>query len=82
MNTAAEPALLADIGGTNARLAIAAGGRIHPARSYSVADFPGPADVIRAFLADAGMGALPAKAVLAVAGPVEGGRGCLTNGVW
>ena len=47
-----------------------------------VADFPTPADAIRAFLEDTGMEAAPPKAVLAVAGPVEGGRGCLTNGAW
>lgn len=82
MNNAAEPILLADIGGTNARLTVAEHGRFRPAKNYAVADFPGPADVIRTFLGDSALMAVPGQAILALAGPVEGGHGRLTNGVW
>ena len=81
----AAPTLLADIGGTNARFALAQGGRLGPIVHLAVADFPGPAAAIRTFLSEHAR-ARPKMAVLAVAGPVEGPPGAervhLTNGTW
>jgi len=71
----ADPAaqiLLADIGATNARFALLRrGGEIGRVRTLAVAEYPRFTDAVAAFLA--GERAPVAGAVLAVAGPVEGG---------
>lgn len=73
--------LLGDIGGTNARFALlSARGAISPVAHYAVHDHPTPAAALRHFLAE--RGAAPDLAVLAVAGPVAGGRARLTNAAW
>lgn len=82
MSATGEPALLADIGGTNARLALAVAGRIRSLETLAVGEFSGPADAIRAFLARTRPEAAPSVAILALAGPVDGGRGHLINGAW
>lgn len=82
MTIRTETGLVADIGGTNARFALVDDGRCDTIHSFAVADFPAPADAIGTFLAEAGLPHPPHKAVLAVAGPVEAGHGCLTNGAW
>jgi len=80
----AAPVLLADIGGTNARFALA---RLDPAalqhdsiRTYAVADFPSLADAAAHYLAETG--AHVARAVMAVAGRVDGDVARLTNHPW
>lgn len=82
MSASADTSLIADIGGTNARFATVVDGRGSAIRSYSVEDFSDPADAIRTYLAEQELTDGPATAVLAVAGPVESGRGRLTNGAW
>lgn len=82
MSTRTRTVLVADIGGTNARFALFEDGCEVAVRNYAIADFPTPSDAIRDFLAGAGPRHSPRKAALAVAGPVEGGRGELTNGPW
>lgn len=82
MSGVAGSVLLADIGGTNARLTVVDRGRLGPVRSFAVADFPAPANVIRAFLHDAAPDVTPTGAILAVAGPVEDGHARLTNSTW
>ncbi len=77
-----EPALLADIGGTNARFAVVRGVDILRTKSMPVADFPGPIAAIRAFLETCPPALRPRRAALAFAGPVEGGEARLTNGAW
>ncbi|MCB1537951.1 MAG: glucokinase [Rhodospirillales bacterium] len=73
--------LIADIGGTNARFALADDTGIHDPRTLKVADFPGPAEAARAYL-DA-CGAKPARGVFAVAAPVTGDDVfTLTNFPW
>lgn len=73
--------LLADIGATNARFALLSqGGDIGRVRTLAVADYPQFTDAVAAFLA--GEGASLGGAVLAVAGPVEGGRAVMTNCSW
>lgn len=82
MSASIHDGLVADIGGTNARIALADDGRYGRIYKYAVADFPRPADAIKAFLAETEPPHPPRKAVLAVAGPVEAGRGHLTNVEW
>lgn len=79
------PVLLADIGGTNARFALA---RFEGAptvdhdsiRTYAVADFPSLAAAAAHYLEETG--ARVARAVMAVAGRVEGDVARLTNHPW
>ncbi len=78
----AETALLADIGGTNARFAIAEGPRIGPVRRFRVADFPDPSDAIEAFVEASGVRRRPSMAACAVAAPVVGDEAKVTNSDW
>jgi glucokinase len=75
--------LVADIGGTNTRVALADGPRLLPdtVRRYRNADYPGLESVLRRFLDDEG-GVDCKAACVAVAGPVRNGRGTLTNLDW
>lgn len=75
--------LVADVGGTNARLALARDGAIQPA---TVARFRGEDharfdDVLRLYLQQQGNPSIRAACV-AVAGPVSGGQARLTNRAW
>jgi glucokinase len=74
--------LLADIGGTYARFAVAEGRLIGSIRSTEVGSKPSAVEAIRAFLKASGIGHPIDGALLAVAGPVEGGRCKLTNAAW
>lgn len=82
MSRAGEPDLLADIGGTNARFAIARGYDYGPVRRYAVADFPDLVSAIRAFLRDSKPADAPRRSALAFAGPVSDGHARLTNSSW
>lgn len=81
----ADRVLLADIGGTNARFALADPGAAMPLLDDSIRGFP-----VDAFgsLADAGRhyleetGARPSRAVFAVAGRVDGDIARMTNHPW
>ncbi len=75
--------LVADIGGTNTRVALAQGQRvlIETIRRYANAENAGLTPVLRRYLAEMG-GVDPAAACVAVAGPVKEGRGTLTNLDW
>ena len=75
--------LVADVGGTNTRLALAEGERILPdsVRRYRNADHPGLASVIGTYLSDEG-GVDCAGAAVAVAGPVRDGGGTLASLEW
>jgi glucokinase len=83
--------LLADIGGTNARFALADTAAGMPLREdsvveYAVADFPSLGDAALRYLADGGAaraGGEPLRSgVFAVAGRVEGGHARITNHPW
>ena len=75
------PVLVADIGGTNARFALAdAALRADSVRAYAVAAFPSLADAGLAYLGE--VGARPARAVIAVAGRVVGDEARITNHPW
>ena len=73
--------LVADIGGTNTRLAFVPSGQtqIGETRSYKNAQFSSFNDVIVDFLAGFSE---PSELVVAMAGPVVGNRGRLTNLNW
>ena len=75
--------LVADIGGTNTRCALANGREVLPAtiRKYSNAKHSGLTEVLRCYLADEG-GVVPTKACVAVAGPVRDGKATMTNLNW
>lgn len=75
--------LVADVGGTNTRVALAEDGRIRDGtlRRYRNADHASLAAVINAYLADEGSPDC-AGACVAVAGPVRDGVGRLTNLDW
>lgn len=75
--------LVADIGGTNTRVALAEGDALLPdtIRRYRNADYAGLETVLRAFIAEEGDVDCTAACV-AVAGPVRDGRATLTNLDW
>lgn len=76
-----RPLLLADIGGTYARFAVLAGDRLGPIRTLDVHAHGDVAAAIARFLEeehDPPVGG----ALLAVAGPVDGGRCRLVNSAW
>lgn len=75
--------LVADIGGTNTRVALADGKQLREAsiRRFSNADFPGLETILRAFLQ--GQDAVTCGgACVAVAGPVANGVATMTNLDW
>lgn len=75
-------ALIADMGGTNVRFALVeADGTIGPDLVLQCADFAGPDDAARAFLA-ARPGARPTRGAFAVASPVTGDVVEMTNSAW
>ena len=73
-------ALVADIGGTNARFALL-GARGAPTRIRVLAgdDFPSLSHAIEAYLASIDLSERPTRAAIAVASPVTGDRITLTN---
>lgn len=75
--------LIADIGGTNSRLALSDQGQLRPGstRRFRNADFASFDAVVRAYLDDIG-GATPDEIALAVAGPVDRDTARLTNRGW
>lgn len=75
--------LVADIGGTNTRCALADGTNVLPdsVRRYANTDYPGLETVLRQYLSDIG-DVDPAAACVAVAGPVRDGAATLTNLDW
>ncbi|HEU4992411.1 MAG TPA: glucokinase [Luteimonas sp.] len=89
-SSTAAPVLLADIGGTHARFALAdpAAARPlleHTAAAFPVERFPSLAEAARHYLASAGTagaGVDARSAVVAVAGPVRDGQARMTNHPW
>lgn len=79
----AEYALVADIGGTNARFALVDQVNSSPQheRTLRCADFPGPVEAVRHYLAPLG-GPRLRVAAFDVATPVTGDFVALTNGPW
>ncbi|MDT0683864.1 glucokinase [Roseicyclus sp. F158] len=75
--------LVADIGGTNTRVALARDGVLVDAstRAFRNSEFGALEPVLRQFIEEAGCGA-PDAACIAMAGPVFEGRGKMTNLDW
>jgi len=75
--------LVADIGGTNTRVALAKGKVVltDTIRRYANKDFPGLETVLRQYISDEGDVDTKA-ACIAVAGPVRDGRASMTNLDW
>ncbi len=81
MKPAGSSVLLADIGGTYSRFALAdANGRPEQIAVFANDDIASLDVAIRSYLADTKV--QPRTAVLAVAGPVDGGEIVLTNRAW
>lgn len=77
------PRLVVDIGGTNARFALADGGDPpYAVMRYATADFPSFADALAAYLAHSSRRPDLASCAIAAAGPVDHGRTRLTNANW
>lgn len=72
--------LIADLGGTRARFALAREGRFGQVAAQRVADHATPVPAIRAALT--ALGGEPDQAILAVAAPISEGRAQLTNAPW
>lgn len=81
--SAALPALVADIGGTNTRIALAHGVAVDEStvRRFRNADQAGLEPIIRSFLHDLGTPEI-GSACVALAGPVTGDTGRMTNLNW
>jgi glucokinase len=78
-----SPALVADIGGTNARFALLApDGTVSETRILHCADHPGLDAAAEAYLAAVAPPVRPRRAAVAVAGPVSGDWFELTNHGW
>jgi glucokinase len=75
-------ALLADIGGTNARFAVRLGEKLGPVANLAVAEHRGFDEALGAFLANQALGRGIQAAVIGVAGPVRMGRAEFTNSGW
>lgn len=74
--------LVADVGGSNVRFAIAdRGGGLAQTQSHRIADFPSFGAALRAYVAAAG-GHQIADCAIAAAGPVDADRVKLTNNDW
>jgi len=85
MTEPARSALVADIGGTNARFGLVESGsvRARAIRQFSCNDFPSLPDAIDTYLASVIKdGVHPVQAVIAVATPVSGDLVKLTNNHW
>ncbi len=76
--------LVADIGGTNARVGLVTGdgNEVYGIEQFSNKDFPSLADVIMHFLSKAQCAILPKQACFAVASPVTGDEVAFTNNSW
>jgi len=78
---ATSPGLIADIGGTNARFALADDKGFYEEKVLQCADYPGIVEAAKAYI-DGLNGVKPAKGAFAIAGPVTGDYFTMTNHVW
>lgn len=79
------PRLIADIGGTNVRFAIAEGGRIGDEQAFACARYPDLAAAVADYLKKVGRDDAmrrPREAALAIAAPLSGDRIEMTNHAW
>jgi len=76
------PALIADIGATNARFAMARADGIGDTRVLTCRDYPDISSAIRTYLDDIGAPRPPRHAAIAIACPVAGDYVQMTNAPW
>ncbi len=74
--------IVADVGGTNARFAIADQGRYGEVFRLEVADYPTFSDALAVFLERIPASERPLEAAIDIAGPVQGDFFRLTNSAW
>ena len=74
--------LIGDIGGTNARFAVAKDGRLDHIRVLHTGAHPSFADALREYLSALPADARPSLAAVAIAGPVAADAVALTNHKW
>ena len=74
--------IIADIGATNARFAMADAAGIYDERILQCADYPGLADAVRAYAGLVKPAVSPRRAAIAIAGPVTGDIFKMTNHPW
>src|SRR6266853_2394338 len=82
MTAPAQIVLLGDIGATNARFALLAEGVLSPVTWVEVASYPQFADAVADLLQAQFREMAVSDALIAVAGPVDGGRCAFTNCAW
>ncbi len=80
--TKSQAGLIADIGATNARFALADCNGIYKEKVLKCGDYPGLSDAARAYLDYARPDKTPQAAAVAIAGPVIGDRFEMTNHIW
>lgn len=78
----AEYGLIADIGGTNARFALADEAGYYEEKVLKCADFDGPTEAVRAYLETLGQKSLPRRGAFALAGPITGDVFTAANLPW
>ena len=76
------PALVADVGGTNIRLANVTGGDFRNPTTRLCADFETLTDALQVYIDESFGGSSPDEAAIAVAGPVTGDLVDITNQRW
>jgi glucokinase len=74
--------LIGDIGGTNARFAVAENGKYGRLSHVEVAHYPSLHDALAAYIKGLPPSVSPKQAALAIAGPVFGDKVALTNHGW
>jgi glucokinase len=79
---AARKVLLADIGGTNARFALLAGGTVGPITHMAVSDYGSFREALGAYLGGMPEAGAIRAAILAASGVVQNGCCALTNNSW
>jgi glucokinase len=82
MSTFPECVLLGDIGGTNARLALATDSVLGPITSFEVSQFTRFTDVLDLFLREDRRRSRLRDALFSIAAPIHGERCTLTNSPW
>ena len=74
--------LIADIGATNARFALAEADGVTDEHVLKCDDYPSIVDAAKAYLDIAKPANMPRKASFAIAGPITGDRFTMTNNLW
>jgi glucokinase len=77
-----QAALLADVGGTNARFALLSDGKLSAITHMAVSDYATFQEAVAAYLGASAGARRPAHAILAASGAVQNGRCALTNNSW